>query len=441
MLVGDSLTQDGQFGELLRLYVATRFPDRGILLLNAGIAGDGTAGALRRYDWDIAPRQPSAATIMFGMNDVGRHLYATTTPDAETLAKRETTLATFRTNLTQLVTRLQADGVDVTLVTPTPYDDTSTQDSENLPACNSGLAVLSTITREVAATAGVPVIDLHTPLTALNHERQKTAPAYTLIGRDRVHPGTDGHASIARLLLEGLGAPPVVSHVKIDADSLRTSATNAEVNGLTRVGAGLRFNVQAAALPFPAAPAFAKSLALAGFLEALSHETLHVTSLPPGDYRLTIGTENIGTYTAADLAAGLRLDQVASTPQQRQAGEVAQLVHRLDERIRRGQRIPAQVEHTMLREQTPPVRFDDVAGIIREKFATLPTQDCYEGRVLAIYLEEKPREAATAAEIESLLAEITEAARPRELAYTLTPSGPSALTNRLPVDPETTTAR
>ena len=43
-----------------------------------------STGAVRRFDWDIKVHRPTVATIMLGMNDVGRSLYAPGKSGADT---------------------------------------------------------------------------------------------------------------------------------------------------------------------------------------------------------------------------------------------------------------------------------------------------------------------------------------------------------------------
>ena len=73
-VIGDSITHGGRYHAFIYLFYATRFPDREIKMYNCGISGDSAAGACRRFEWDIAVHKPTAATVLLGMNDVGRSL-------------------------------------------------------------------------------------------------------------------------------------------------------------------------------------------------------------------------------------------------------------------------------------------------------------------------------------------------------------------------------
>ena len=74
-IVGDSITHGGRYHAFMYLFYATRFPDREVRLINAGISGDSAIGACRRLEWDILGCKPTAATVMLGMNDIGRTSY------------------------------------------------------------------------------------------------------------------------------------------------------------------------------------------------------------------------------------------------------------------------------------------------------------------------------------------------------------------------------
>lgn len=421
VLIGDSITHDGRYVEYVKLFLATRFPDRGITLINAGISGDSVGGALRRYEWDIAPARANEATIMLGMNDVGRDNYKEGEPSEETLSRRKASLDGYRKNLTDLIARLKADDIRITLVTPSPYDDTAKLGTPNLPGCNAGLASVSEIVREVGQQAGVPVIDLHTPMTALNLEKQQAEPAFTLIGNDRVHPGPEGHMVMATLLLKGLDAPQVVSDVSVDAASLQVARSeNADTSKPTKTTDGhLEFRIHSHALPFPLSAQFTGGMALAGFSDALNIERLQITGLAPGEYQLRIDGSDIAVFSAEELVAGIRLDGLKNTPQMKQSIHVAALVSKWFERIRTGLRTIAMVEHGLLKDIPHPVAFADAESRVCEKLAAEPDPNAYMARVYQRYLDEKPKEAATHDEIAALENEIHLAAKPQERFYSI----------------------
>jgi lysophospholipase L1-like esterase len=193
-MIGDSITADGRWWAALREQLLVHEPDLRCEFRNAGIPGGTVAGALRRYAWDIAPLRANVALVLFGMNDVGRDDYQDPIPDAGARLRQAGALARYRTGMAELVARLQADGVRVVLVTPSPYDEYAT--GTGTPArvgVDGALAQCARIVYALAAEQQVPVIDLHAPLS------RRCAAGEALIDADRVHPTTAGHAAMAEV--------------------------------------------------------------------------------------------------------------------------------------------------------------------------------------------------------------------------------------------------
>jgi lysophospholipase L1-like esterase len=415
--VGDSITHSGWYVPYVYLYLATRYPGREITVMNAGISGDTAGGVLRRYDWDVAARKPTVATVMLGMNDVGRGLYPAGDVGAETRKRQAEAIAGYRRNLGEVVGRLKADGVEVILLTPSPYDDTAALPAENQPGCNDGLAKCAEIVREVAAEHGCAVVDFHGPMTALNLAGQKADPSFTLSGNDRVHPGSPGHLVMAALILRGLDVPTGVSRVAVDTvNPTAVQSRNAAVRDVRPRPAGVAFRVKAERLPFPT-----DGLPLVALRELpveLNREIVQVAGLSAGDYELAIEGKNVGVFSAAALASGVDLAGM-ETPQLAQSREVAELVRRWRERTDAGLRRIAQVEHFDFPTLPRPVAFAQTRPVVEEKLAGQKNPYSWPAIVLRTYLEEKPREQETAAEVAGLAAKIAATARPVEREYTL----------------------
>jgi len=95
--LGDSITHVGTYHSMVCAYYLTRFPDRTIRFVNAGVAGDTAGGALGRLKEDVISRKPTSVAVMFGMNDVGRGNYVIS-PNEKRLAARERSLTRYRGN-------------------------------------------------------------------------------------------------------------------------------------------------------------------------------------------------------------------------------------------------------------------------------------------------------------------------------------------------------
>lgn len=101
--LGDSLTQGyglpAEQGLVPRLQDWLRTAGHDVIVINAGVSGDTTAGGLSRLDWTLADR-PDAMIVALGGNDLLRGIDP----------------ATSRANLDAILTRLQAEGVPAMLV-------------------------------------------------------------------------------------------------------------------------------------------------------------------------------------------------------------------------------------------------------------------------------------------------------------------------------------
>jgi lysophospholipase L1-like esterase len=325
---GDSITHGGRFHSYIYDYYLTRFPDRTVRFVNAGVSGDSAGGAQGRLADDVAANKPAAVVVMFGMNDVGRGNYVAEPNEQQRAAQRQA-LERYRANMERLTARLRAEAGEPRLlfVTPSPFDQTGVNDrNNNQPGCNDGLARCAEIVRELAAQNKGTVIDFHAPMTALNLERQRSDPSFTIIGPDRVHPGAPGHLMMAWLFLKAQGAPALVARVEIDAAAGRVVASeNATVTGLEKRDGGWSFTVLEQALPFPVDPAARPLLAWVPIERELNQEVLTVRGLAPGRYELRIDGAAVDQFDAEALAKGVNLASNDATPQVRQARAVAQL--------------------------------------------------------------------------------------------------------------------
>jgi lysophospholipase L1-like esterase len=105
---GDSLTQSMPFPWTELLERATGHP-----VINAGIAGNTTADALKRLDADVLRHHPDLVLVMFGVNDQE-------IPDGAAPGAYAVPPQAFAANLDAIVTRIQATGARVVLLTNRP---------------------------------------------------------------------------------------------------------------------------------------------------------------------------------------------------------------------------------------------------------------------------------------------------------------------------------
>ncbi|WP_417739313.1 SGNH/GDSL hydrolase family protein [Rosistilla oblonga] len=326
--LGDSITAGGYVQTLIADYYLTRFPERTIHFFNAGRSGDTASGSLSRLKEDVIDKRPTSVVIMFGMNDVSRGSYTANPTDAQKVRQQQA-LDRYKAKMEEVVARLrdEANNPKLYFMTPSPFDQTVVLDRDNnQPGCNDGLGRCAAIVRQLALENNAPVIDLHGPMTALNLQQQKLVPTWTIVGPDRVHPGSPGRLMMAWLLLKAQGAPATISRTTIDAAAGKVAeSVNAEVESVERTEEGVKFMSREQALPFPINAGPMELLDLLPIGDDLAQQILSVTGLSEGTYELRIDGAAVGQYQAADLASGLNLAFNKATPQYKQARRVAEL--------------------------------------------------------------------------------------------------------------------
>lgn len=323
--LGDSITARGSMQTNVSDFYLTRFPDRTVRFLNAGRSGDTAKGSLRRLQEDVIDHEPTSVVMMFGMNDVGRGYY-TFNPTEAQIQSQKSALERFEASMEEVVARIRTEAADPKLLfmTPTPYDQTAEMEMTNLFGCNDGLGRCGEIVRKLAAANSGKVVDLHGPMTELNGRQQEADPKWTIVGRDRVHPGAPGFLMMTWQFLKSQGAPAIVSKVAVDAsaDQVKESI-NADVTAVRSEDGGVSFKVLAKALPYPIDPAAKEMLELLPIEADLNQELLSVAGLADGTYELRIDGTAVGQHSARELASGINLAFNKDTPQFKQARQVA----------------------------------------------------------------------------------------------------------------------
>jgi len=324
---GDSITHGGTYHLYLRDYYYTRYPGKEFTFINRGLSGDSAAGALKRLGADVLPLRPLRVTVHFGMNDIGRNNYGRKpiTPGLEK-ARRDAIVA-YDANLESLIKQLTAQGIKVTIISPTPYDETLVRDGENLVGCAAALARCAEIGRRIGESYQCDTIDVLTPMLRINGEVQRRDPADTIISADRVHPREVGHPIFAGLILEAQNQPGEVAAATIDAAAGKTTETrNCEVRDLTVAPGEVKFTYLPAALPFPLFPEQARVDQIYGFSAKFNREPLAIKGLEPGKYQLRMNGAPAGEFSAAEFSAGVNLAVLAASPLQQQSQQIRKLV-------------------------------------------------------------------------------------------------------------------
>jgi len=430
--IGDSITHQARYHTQIVLFYTTRFPQMRLTAWNCGFAGDTAGGALKRHAWDIAAHRPTVVTLMLGMNDVNRGLYAAGKSGPEVDQQRQEAIARRNANLEQLAARLAQDGVRMIFLTPSLFDQTGNQSTERLVGVNDALQACAAADRKLAQRYAAGLVDLNGPLAALNRAGQAQDPNFTIVGPDRVHPGPVGHLVMAYLFLKAQGLSPCVAAIEIDAARRQVvRQDNCRVEQFSATAGELAFTALAEALPFPVEAESQTALKLVPFTDDLNQETLRVCGLPAGSYQLSIDECPIVTTTAAALAGGINLATLAQTPQYRQATVVQRLMAERAHLEGRKLRTLDQVRFLFfddLAARTPEAEQKVLANFLEQTRDSTSTWNRYRRGLIETYqqvLREKEQLQRHSAE---LLAQIEAAKIPQPHRYRLQRTGDVAPT-------------
>ena len=325
--LGDSITHGGQYHEFLQLFYATRHPSLNLSFHNCGISGDNAAGMLARFEEDVMKHKPTHVFLMTGMNDVSRTLYFEGKASDKTLKQRVNALANYKRNTTLLAEKIIENGIIPILLTPSIYDQYSKIEKENNLGCNDALIECSNHIKKLGEKHDALVIDLNTPMKSIMKRELKKDSLFTIIGNDRVHPGTTGHFIMFCEIISKLEAPVVVSKIAIDAnqDEQEIRVQNLSLQNAQFSDSLISFQTCEMSLPFPLGRNLNEALSLTAFKELYNQQLFQAEGLPNKNYDLYIDKQHIGTFDAHDLKNGIDLSLYKNTPQYKQAQEIKRL--------------------------------------------------------------------------------------------------------------------
>ncbi len=436
--IGDSITHGGSYHALIQLFYVTRFPDRDITYYNCGIGGDRASGIMGkgtgfRFKCDILSHKPTVATIMLGMNDIGRSGYK---PEAEYDEKRlprikeekAAAIAGYETNMKLLIDGLHAAGSRVILLQPSIYDETAvlaTDKNGISVGANSALGACAEKMKEWSIQYKAGLVDFYGRMNAINAAEQKKSPSFTIVGKDRIHPGPVGHFVMAYAFLKDTGMTPWVAKIKVDGkNGAVLEATNCTISKTSASHGKLAFECLENSLPFPIPPDASTALALVPFVRELNQELLTVPNLPAGKWSLAIDGQTCGEYSSQELTAGVNLATNDKTPQYQQA---AAIMLENDKRMKLAsmERNNVRLEYgyaTKLNESNiDPAMIRAAVQKDMDAMAAKVPPDAHISDLKRI-LDTVARQAALAREHE-IAVSMRAAAKPKQHTYVLTPAG------------------
>jgi hypothetical protein len=181
---------------------------------------------------------------------------------------------------------------------------------------------------ELAERSGYGTVDFNKPIVDLLKKGQLTDQTLSQqLIPDRIHPGQGAHVAMAWTLLQGWGATGMISTSNIDAGSGQTSGLNVKFRSVKTSTTSTAWDSLEGSLPFPfdrSEPTVDLALRVTNLDRAMNVQTVKVSGLRTGQYRLKIDGREIGKWTASDLNLGVNIGNLI-TPMADQADTVAKM--------------------------------------------------------------------------------------------------------------------
>lgn len=328
--VGNSITEAGYYESYIWLYYMLHYPDMPITVYNVGIGGDRANNILARLHDDVFSRKPTVISLTFGMNDTGYFEFLGDKADSFADAHVKESYDNFVLIRQKLKAYTSARKV---LVSSSPYEETVKNPKNLFPKKSLAMERITRFQQEAAKANNWGWVDFFHPMTEIEQREQKTNPAFTLTGNDRIHPGNMGHFVMAWLFLRAQGlAGKKVAAVDVDARTSQVLASdNCKVSNVVRNKGAVQFDYLANSLPYPADTVSriwenpqrqADAFKVIPFEEEFNQELLQVKGLGSGNYTLSIDGKRVGDYNGDVLGKGINMATLKNTPQYQQAVSV-----------------------------------------------------------------------------------------------------------------------
>jgi lysophospholipase L1-like esterase len=186
-----------------RLAAAPTLQPFDLNVINAGVGGNNTSMARKRFERDVLMHHADIVIIQFGINDAAVDVWRT--PPA-TLPR--ISLQQFEVNLQHFMTASQSQGAQVILMTPNPMRWTAKLKTlygkppyaVNEPdGFNRLLVNYAASVRKLASANKVPLVDIYQIFQDYNKQPNQSIDTLLL---DGMHPNDRGHQIIAKLLVK-----------------------------------------------------------------------------------------------------------------------------------------------------------------------------------------------------------------------------------------------
>lgn len=332
--VGNSITDGGHYHSYIWLYYMTHFPNMRITCFNVGIGGDAINQIYDRFDDDVFTKKPNVLTLTWGMNDTG--YFEWYRADAQDFMDKR--IQGSYKYYAQLEDKLkQRPDIKKIFILGSPYDETSKFSNKNIyPKKSAAFSKVIDFQQDAAKKNGWGYVDFYHPMSAINQREQAKDSTFSLTPNDRVHPDNDGHLVMAYLFLKAQGLDnQVVADISINAQSKKVlKAVNCRISNVTASDDSVSFNYLANSLPYPLdtiprgwgnRKKQADAVKIVPFTQEFNREILSVKNLKAGNYNVMIDGELISSQTAQQLADGLNMAEITTTPQYQQAIQIREL--------------------------------------------------------------------------------------------------------------------
>lgn len=178
-----------------------------VKMINAGVRGNTTEHARKRFAADVMEKAPDLVIIQFGINDSAVDVWKTP-PETTTRISKEA----YRKNLEFFVSTIRGKGGQVMFMTPNPKQWTDKMrelygkppyNVDDPDGFNVNLRAFAQEMRAVAKELDVPLLDV----MAVYDERWRAKPSEPLLS-DGIHPDQAGQNLVADLLIAFLRERP-----------------------------------------------------------------------------------------------------------------------------------------------------------------------------------------------------------------------------------------
>jgi lysophospholipase L1-like esterase len=305
VFLGDSNTAGAGFAKTIERYTLLRYPLRDVSFYNAGIGGDTAAGGAARMQRDVFDRGADVVIVTFGINDIGWGLWADAAHRQAYLDGIRDIVVACRDHVPPVRVILNSYPLTNGAVGQTEPNPTQ----QFLQAMSLDAFALATS----LAPAQVQTNDVFAVMWDVFLNGRKTNPIWgdrpAIGGSDGVHLSDFGHQLWAYAMLKNFSLSPIVSSATLGAVPPRSLATtNATITAVSGNANSFSFTRKDSALPinFGAFQAGGVLLWL-NFSTDLNQYLLKVSELPSGNYAVDVEGRTVGTWTAAQLAAGVNI--------------------------------------------------------------------------------------------------------------------------------------